>query len=218
MIAFISLGISFIIFLFIFYYYARDDFYFIRKGVSMEQLFNVLFSGLFVGVISSRLMYFLLDLGSQEISSITPFFASRTNGISVFGGLVGLFLTYSVLTKRRKINKNRFFDYVTIATLGAFPIIFLGVSPNLYLFIMYLMLFVFFIFILIPKYIKGKMRPGSISLFFLIMVSLISFLQDIFLLYTKNILLSKESFLFLALFLLSCLLIVRLEMKKSVKA
>lgn len=218
MIIFLSFAISLIFFLFIFYYYARDDFYFIRKGVSMDQLFNVLLAGLFIGVISSRLMYILLDLGSQEINSITPFFVSRTNGISIFGGLVGLFITYSILTKRRKISKNRFFDYVTIATLGAFPVLFLGVSPNLYLFIMYLMLFIFFIFVLIPKYIKGKMRPGSISLFFLIMVSLISFLQDIFLLYTRDVLLSKESFLFLGLFFIACLLLVRLEMKRSVKA
>ena len=218
MIIIISLLVAMVLYLFTFYYYVRDDLYFIRKGVSMEQLFNVLFLGLFGGVISSRLLYIFLDSNFQNVSKVQSYFISRSVGISIFGAVAGLIISYIWLTKRNKISMRRFFDYVSVALLAAFPILFLGVFSNLYLFVMYVILFMFFTSVLMPKYINGRMRVGSICLIFLIMFSLVSFLHDIFLLYTENILLSKESFLFIGLFVLSFILLIRLEMKKIQKS
>lgn len=217
MIAILSLVISLIIFLFTFYYLAKDDFFFIRKGITMEHLFNVLFVGLFFGILSARFSYVILHLRSQNISPfrfVLPYFF----GFSLSGGLIGLFLAYIWLTRRKKIARLRFLDYISISLLAAFPVFFIGVFSNFYLFIMYAVLFLFFIYTLVPKNNKGLLREGSITYIFLIMVSLVSFLQDIFLLYTKNILLSRESFLFLGLFSFSLYLLVRLETKKPAKS
>lgn len=217
MLIFISLLISLVIFLYTFYYYTRDDFEFIKKGISIEVLYNVLFIGLFVGSVSSRLVYLLLNSYPQSISSTQLHLISKINGISIFGGLLGLFLTYLILTKQRKIPRIRFIDYVSVALSAAFPLIFLGAVANIYLFIMHTILFIFYLYILLPRYINGRLKVGSLSLIFLIMVSLVFSMQDILLLYTKSILLSKESFLFFGLFFASCLMLVRLERKKSVK-
>ena len=103
MIIIISLIIAMVLYLFTFYYYVRDDLYFIRKGVSMEQLFNVLFLGLFGGVIFSRLLYIFLDSNFQNVSKVQSYFISRSVGISIFGAVAGLIISYIWLTKRNKI-------------------------------------------------------------------------------------------------------------------
>ena len=49
-----------IIFLFAVYQLSRDDFLFLRKGISTEHVFNVLFLGLPVALFASRLVYAIL--------------------------------------------------------------------------------------------------------------------------------------------------------------
>lgn len=217
MIAIFFTVVAVVIFLFVFYYYVRDDLYFIRKGVSMEQLFNILFIGLFVSLISSRIFFLILNIDSSTTKFPLSIFTSRPAGISLFGGLLGLITAYMLLTKKRKVSRKRFFDYISVALTAFFIVLFSGVYPSIYLFIMYLTLFLFSVLFLMPKYINGRLKPGSLSLIIFIMMSLISFLQDIFLLYTSNILLSKESFLFLGLFIIALILLIRSEMRKTGK-
>lgn len=218
MIVGISLLIALIIYLFTFYYYTRDDLYFIRKGVSMEQLFNTLLAGLAGSFLFSRVLYIIFNLNIGQISKAQSYFISRPSGISIFGAIAGLFLSYMLMTRKNKALRKRFFDYVSVSLLAAFPILFLGVFLNLYLFIMHVILFLFYLFILMPKYNSGKMRTGSICLIFLIMFSLVSFLHDVFLLYTQNILLSRESFFLIGLFIISCFFLVRLETNKTTRS
>lgn len=213
MIAIIFTFLAVLVFLFVFYYYTRDDLYFIKKGVSMDQLFNILFIGLLSSFLFSRLFFLILNTSPTVDKFPLSVFISRPEGISLFGGLFGLISTYIMLLNKRKISRRRFFDYVSVALLASFVILFLGVFPGVYLFIMYLILFLFFIFFLMPKYIVGRLKPGSLILIFFIMISLISFLQDIFLLYTANVLLTRESFLFLGLFIIALIILIRSETK-----
>ena len=203
MVIIFSLLLALLLFLFTFYYYTRDDLYFIRKGVSMEQLFNILLSGLLGSLLFSRLLAIIFNLNIGRISQAQTYLSSRPLGISVFGAIAGLFLSYLLMTRKNKALRKRFFDYVSVSLLAALPILFLGVFINFYLFIMHIVLFIFYIFVLVPKYNSGKMRTGSLCLIFLIMFSLVSFLNDIFLLYTQEILLSRESFLLVVLFIAS---------------
>ncbi len=214
----ISLLIALIIYLFTFYYYVRDDLYFIRKGVSMDQLFNTLLAGLAGSFLFSRLLYIVFNLNIGQISKTQSYFISRPLGVSIFGAIAGLFLSYMLMTRKNKALRKRFFDYVSISLLAAFPVLFLGVFFNLYLFIMHVVLFIFYILVLMPKYNSGKMRTGSVCLIFLIMFSLVSFLHDVFLLYTQNILLSRESFLLIGLFIISCAFLIKLETSKTTKS
>lgn len=217
MVIIFSLLLALLLFLFTFYYYTRDDLYFIRKGVSMEQLFNILLSGLLGSLLFSRLLAIIFNLNIGRISQAQTYLSSRPLGISVFGAIAGLFLSYLLMTRKNKALRKRFFDYVSVSLLAALPILFLGVFINFYLFIMHIILFIFYVFVLVPKYNSGKMRTGSLCLIFLIMFSLVSFLNDIFLLYTQEILLSRESFLLGGLFIASCFFLLRLESYKTTK-
>jgi len=201
MVIIFSLLLALLLFLFTFYYYTRDDLYFIRKGVSMEQLFNILLSGLLGSLLFSRLLAIIFNLNIGRISQAQTYLSSRPLGISVFGAIAGLFLSYLLMTRKNKALRKRFFDYVSVSLLAALPILFLGVFINFYLFIMHIILFIFYVFVLVPKYNSGKMRTGSLCLIFLIMFSLVSFLNDIFLLYTQEILLSRESCVFFGFFI-----------------
>lgn len=226
MINIVLFAITLFIFLFCFYLYARDDYYFIRKGITLEQLFNVLFIGLFLALFIGRLTYALLNLSMQWLNPLIFFLIMYFPGISLFGFVVGLFMGYIYLTKRRRIHTKRYLDYVSLALLSAFPVglltnyfsqenndIFSAIYPS----VMYAVLFLFFIKVLFPKFMRGSLKDGTISLLFLIMFSLVSLLHDVLLLFQNETLLRTEDFLFIALFFIAALLLVRFEIKRPTK-
>lgn len=214
MILIITIFLALLIYLFIFYNLSRDNFYFIRKGINMEQLYNVLFLGILVTILSAKFFYLVFNFIDHNLGTNQPHVLSELHGFSVFGVLTGFYMSYLFLTQRRKISRLRFLDIAALAFLAALPLISIGLFNNIYLLIMNSVLLLFFLLILMKKYNNGRLKTGSLSLIFLIMVSLIVFLEDIYLLYFKNILLSKESFALFGLFLISCILLIRLELRK----
>ncbi len=222
LVAFIALFIL----LFSFHYFSKDDYFFIRKGITMEQLFNVLFIGLFWSIVVARGVFALLNPANNLLSPLTfiliPYFA----GLSMLGGIVGAFISYIFLTKRKKIHTGRFLDYFSIAAVSAMPVLLFGnyilqedkaVLDNVYLASIYIVLFFIFTKVLFPRFQRGLLKEGSMSLLFLILFSLISLFNDIILLYKNAILLHTEDFLFIGLFFIASMLLVRSEMRKSSK-
>lgn len=219
-------AVSLFIFLFFFHFFSKDDYFFIRRGVMMEQLFNILFIGFFWGVIISRITYILLHPEKNLFNPLAFFSISQLSGLSLLGGVVGIFFSYIFLTKRRKIHAGRFLDYVSVALLSAFPVGYLGmfliqIKRNplelVYLAVVYFVMFLFFARILFPRFHRGNMKVGSMSLLFLIMFSLVSLLKDIILLYKNGILLQTEDFFLIGLFFISAIVLVRVELKKATK-
>jgi prolipoprotein diacylglyceryltransferase len=226
MILTIVLLLTVIIFLFNFYHYARDDYFFIRKSVTMEQLFNVLFIGLFWGIITSRLFYVLLHFNKKFLNPLVFFLITTHPGLSVIGWIIGIFLAYIFLAKRRKIHVGRFLDYVAIAALSALPLWYLGVvamNPRrniiqpIGLFVTYSILYFIFTKILFPKFMRGKLKEGSISLLFLLFFSIVSFVNNGIVMIQRHTMFAIEDILFIALFFISLILFVRLETHKRSK-
>jgi prolipoprotein diacylglyceryltransferase len=175
----------------------------------MEQLFNVLFLGLFFTFLISRLFYVILHVNKSYFNPLVFLLVPYFPGLSLFGMIAGMFFTFTYLTKRRKINSGRFLDYSALATLAAFPIGLLGMSLLdqkkeilgwIYMPVLYIVLFTFYVKVLFPKFSRGTLKEGSLSMLFLILFSLVSLLHDVILLYTSNILLKTEDFLYMALF------------------
>lgn len=222
-IEFLVVLVSVFIFLFCFYVFARDDYVFIRKGTTMEQLFNIIFLEAIWGLFFSRLFYVLLHPEFVYLNPLVFFFAQSNPGLSVFGGLVGIFLTCIFLTKRRKIQPGRFTDYMSIAALAALPfwnfskIILSGRSDYYLLFVpaLYIVSFLVFIKIFFPKFIRSQLKEGSISLLFLMVFSLIHLAVSGASLYLKKIPFVIEDWLFVGLFVVALLLLVRSEMRKK---
>jgi hypothetical protein len=224
MIIVLLIFITLLIYLFTFYMFARDDYYFIRKGITMEQLFNVLLLGLFWGFLIARLLFVVLHFKQRFLNPIVFLLVPYEPGLSLFGWVIGIFLGITYLTKRRKIHSARFFDYVSIASLAAFPIWSLGVyfidgMSNVLTVVsasLYFVCFLFFSMVLFPKFTRGKMKEGSISILFLIIVSLLSLVGTAITMITKHIMqLQIEDYLFICLCLISVLLYVRLKIKSN---
>lgn len=223
---FTILLIAFFFSLFCFYYYSRDDYFFIRKNITMEQLFNVIFIGSFWGVISSRIVYVVTHPNPAFFNPLVFFSIPYYPGLSLLGGIFGLYISFVFLTKRRKIHVGRFLDYISISLLAALPFGYIGnyllerrsnTVETIYLTVIYIALFIFFTRILFPKFQRGSLKEGSISLIFLIAYSIVSLVHDIALLYKNEILLRTEDFFFIGLFFFAAMALVRLETRRSAK-
>lgn len=215
MITAIVLLVSLFLFLFFFFLFTKDDFYFIRKGIVMDQLFDILLKGIFFSFIISRVVFVIFHFKLSYLNPLVFFLVPYFPGLSLFGGIVGLYVSLPLFTKHKKLFMWRLLDYVSLSILPVMPIILIFLYNNVYLFILYLVLFLMCVTMVFPVYTRGELREGIISLFFLVMFSLISLLYDIFMLYSKNVLLQKEDFLLLALFFISAMMLIRLQYKRK---
>ncbi len=115
-------SICFIIFLFTVYQLSKDDFIFLRKGVTVEDVFNTVFLSLPIVFLFSRLGYVLqhpsLHYFNPLVFLLVPYFP----GLSFFGSVVGIGLFSTFYIERKKLPAKRFLDIVGISFLLSFSI------------------------------------------------------------------------------------------------
>ena len=178
---------AFLIFLYCLYILGRDDITFIRKNVSLEQLFNIAFITFLVGMLAARILYVALNPSRDYLNPLVFFIFPYFPGLSWLGGVLGgsLFLLYHA--KRRKLPVGRIFDYFAISFLCAAPYgivgsFFLDNTPRTIdvwlLPIIYMLLFIFFMKIIHPKLMQGNVRHGSAGILVLVIFSLLFFLTS----------------------------------------
>jgi len=177
----------FSIFLFALYRLSQDDFFFIRKAVSMEVIFNTAFTVAIISLIVARIFYifsfpkpvFFTFLGSI----LFPYFPGLSIVGCVFGG--GAFLSLYCLYK--KIPIGRMLDFFSLSFLFALPVGFLfvylvsGKSGHILASLIFYVVFLFVnIFTLLPLSTKGKIKDGVLGLIFLTVFSLLTIIVNIF--------------------------------------
>ena len=205
----------FFIFLFTLYELSQDDFIFIRKGISVETIFNTAFLVAIVSLFAARFLYifsypkpiFFTILGSF----LFPYFPGLSIVGSVFGGTI--FLTLYCLYKKFPIG--RMLDFFSISFLSTLPLGFLFVflinQGNNFLLlslVFYILFLIFAIFVLLPLATKGKMRDGGIGLLFLVVFSAFTFIINIFMANLKFVYSLENIVLFPGL-ILSLVLFIR---------
>ncbi len=206
----------FLLFLFTFYSIVKDDFYFIRKNITLDDLFDTVITGIFWGGILSRIV-FAAEHFQPGKNVIGLLFFPPSPGFSFQGMIIGSLLVFFIVTKRRHILTWKFLDYVAISYLSVFPLLFLTVFSNIYIFLIYTVLFLFFFFVLLPMNNRGVFKEGNIALLFLIMFSLVSLLDDVVALYRNNALPAIEDYVYICIFLFASLLLIRTQLKSSSK-
>ncbi|MDP2585515.1 MAG: prolipoprotein diacylglyceryl transferase [Candidatus Levybacteria bacterium] len=180
------------IFLYCVYVLANDDFIFLRRDVTMEKLFNMIFLGSFSGLFFARLFYGLFYENSIFSNPLVFLLFSYFPGLSLLGGVVGIsaYLLSSMRRRERSLPMGRICDFFSIAFLislsigyigflmfsekGA-EIVKLGVQA-----ISYLMLFIVFVKFLLPRLLSGKFKEGTISFLFLLSFSMVSLILNAF--------------------------------------
>jgi len=192
------------IFLYCVYVLANDDFIFLRRDVTMEKLFNVIFTGGLFGIFFSRLFYGFFHakniLSNLLVFMLIPYFP----GLSLLGGVVGAGAYFIFLTTRKNnpLPLGRISDFFSIAFLISLPVGFMGYfmfSEDTVSVVKlgiqtasYFLLFIIFLKFLLPRLLNGKFKEGTITFLFLICFSIVSLISNAFskisiLEYFKNI-------------------------------
>lgn len=179
------------VFLYCVFVLANDDFIFLRRDVTMEKLFNMIFLGSLFSLFFSRLFYGFSAkniLSNPFVFLLIPYFP----GLSLLGGVVGLGVYFLFLTKRQgdTLPAGRIYDFFSIAFLIALPIGFVGyflfsekdmlVLKIIAQAVAYLILFIIFLKFFLPRLLNGKFKEGTITLIFLICFSTVSLISNAF--------------------------------------
>ena len=178
------------VFLYCVYLLANEDFIFLRKDVTMERLFNIIFLGGLISLFVSRLFYGLFYAKNILLNPFAFLLFPYFPGLSLLGGVLGAGVTFLFLRARRKnpLPLGRMSDFFSIAFLITLPIGFLGyfmLSEDSFsviragsLVITYLILFIIFLRFLLPNLLSGKLKEGTISLVFLVSFSLVNLISN----------------------------------------
>ncbi|HSW97535.1 MAG TPA: prolipoprotein diacylglyceryl transferase family protein [Candidatus Saccharimonadales bacterium] len=207
-----------IVFLYALYRLVKDDYIFIRKGISLEQTFDFAFIALWVGLIMSRALYLLIHLHKGE-NFFVDFISFKNGGLSLTGAILGGTLAVYLLSRYKRFPLGRLGDFLSLSLLYALPLVFLlnavfaKKDQILLVFlnaIVYFVLLLFFMQFLYPKVMNRSLRDGMMSILFLLLYSSIALITSL-LISLKNIqaFINPENFLLLILFIVSIFLLIK---------
>jgi len=178
---------AFFIFLYALYKFVKDDYVFIRRNISLEQTFDIAFTTAWISLLFARIFYFISHT-LPEKNIFILFFSPSAGGYSLIGVVAGGMLGLYLVGKYKKILIGRLFDFFTLSFMIALPVGFLGraillqkqeLVMSLVNAFVYLILTIIFLKLLYPKFMNRTMKEGNMSIFFLLVFSLISFLTTI---------------------------------------
>lgn len=177
--------LCFFLFLFTLYVLSREDFVFLRKNISVEEIFDVAFITAVVSLFFSRLFFVLIQFDMSYLNPLIFFLIPYFPGLSLLGGILGCVVSVLIITKHKKYPRGRFLDFFSIALLSVLPLGYTGfllVSPRESLIFSilpifyYSLLFLFYWKILLPRFLQGQIKDGMLGLLFLMNYSLFTVL------------------------------------------
>jgi hypothetical protein len=216
---------SLFVLLYCLYKLFKDDYVFMRKNVSAEQAFDVAFNVIWVSLISSRLVYLLLHPQGQNL--LLSFFSAKIGGLSFVGAIIGGIIMLYLISKYKKLPLGRLSDFFTISFLVSLPLAFLSnaflhkkiaLLFDIFNAAIYFLLVLFFTKVLYPKLMQRTLKEGNITIFFILFFSFVSFGSSL-LIANKKIMpwMDPQNFLYLGLFLLGIILLIKQGMGKGRK-
>lgn len=110
-----------LIFIYCVYILVKDDYVFIRKNISTEQMIDIVFIDLWIGLFFSRLFHVLLHPISEQ-NIFLSFFSLKANDYSLLGLVLGSTLGLYLIGKYKKLPTERFFDIFTMSFSVALPV------------------------------------------------------------------------------------------------
>lgn len=180
------------IFLYCVYVLANDDFIFLRRDVTMEKLFNMIFLGSFSSLFFARLFYGLFYENNIFSNLLVFLLFSYFPGLSLLGGVVGVgaYLLFSMRRRENPLPMGRICDFFSLAFLISLSIGFVGflmfseesigtVKLGVQA-VAYFILFIIFLKFFLPRLLNGKFKEGTISFIFLICFALVSLISNAF--------------------------------------
>ncbi|MBI3366803.1 hypothetical protein HY041_04225, partial [Candidatus Roizmanbacteria bacterium] len=124
----IVLLICLFVFLYCVYLLSNDDFIFLRKDVTMERLFNLVFLGGLFSLFFARAVFGIFNQKSIFANPLVFLLFPYFPGLSLLGGVlgVGAFIGFLATRKNSTLPLGRMSDFLSIAFLITLPIGYLG--------------------------------------------------------------------------------------------
>jgi hypothetical protein len=209
-----------LLFLYELYHLVKDDYIFIRKGISLEQSFDIAFITLWISLFVSRLTYLLFHITTVG-NIFYDFFSLKKGSFSLTGAVIGGAITLYLLGKYKKLPLGRLYDFLSLSFLYTLPLVFLAnaifVTKNQLLSvflnaIIYFVLLLFFVQFLYPKIMNRTLKEGMLAVLFLLLFSIIALTTSL-LTSLKNIqsFVNPENIVLVMIFIFSIILLIRQE-------
>lgn len=164
------------------YRLVKDDYVFIRKGISLEQAFDIGFITFWVSLFFSRFFYLIFHFNQQQ-NIFVQFFTLKSGQFSLIGAIIGAAIALFIFSKQKKFPLGRMSDFFSLSFLYALPVgllafsFFVPQNQLLYHFlnvIIYFVVLIFFAQFLYPKILNRTIKEGLLTNLFLIIFSLIT--------------------------------------------
>lgn len=183
------LALCFFIFLFVLYFLSHDDFVLLRRDISLDSIFNIAFIMVPVSLFFARFLYAVSNPSGDFFNPLYFLLFPYFPGLSFVGGVLGTGAFLVLIFRIKKMPVGRLLDLFVLSLLACMPIGIVGYFllsgahfisfTVLFTIFSYIALFSFFSFFLFPRFLKGRVGEGNMSILFLIAFSLISLLGKI---------------------------------------
>lgn len=224
---FIILIICLVLFLFRLYHVANDDYVLVKKNISLEEIFNCAFFYAIVSLIFARIFHVVLNPDPVFFSVLGFLIFPYFPGLSLVGGFIGGTLALYFYGRKKKFPMGRVFDFFTVSFSFILPFGLIGYFllsqdfsiGGLVKLIIFTIIALATNLYLHPKASSLEIKDGSISILFLIFFSLTMILTSAIDNSGINYFIShRENFIYLALLIIGCILIVKQELPKKGKS
>ncbi|OGH23982.1 MAG: hypothetical protein A3J69_02570 [Candidatus Levybacteria bacterium RIFCSPHIGHO2_02_FULL_42_12] len=168
----LTLFISFFVFLFCVYMFSKDDFVLMRKNISLDQIFHLIFLVSLASFVGGRVLYAVFTANTSFVNPLILAAFLYYPGFSLAGSILGGGGGLALLCYSWNIEKGRVFDIVSLSFLGSFsfvylPLFFLGSFLKGSWSIAHIIFLLgsgglFGVFLRL--FLKEKLRDGSVSL------------------------------------------------------
>ncbi len=223
---FIVLILCLVLFLYKLYHLAIDDYILMKKNVSVDLMFNCAIVCSAVGLFFARLFFVIFHPSHLYLNLLGFILFPYFPGLSLVGGLLGGALALFIFCKRKKMPIGRVFDFFALAFIFVLPIGLLGFyflsghigrGGMIELVLLSIILIASTVY-LYPKASSLEMKQGTMSILFVIFLSLTLLLSNAIdnpgILYFRSHL---ENFILLIMLAGSVGLILRQEITGRIK-
>lgn len=211
----ITILVSCIVFLFVFYVSSVDDLLFMRKSIPLERLFDICFGVLFMGLFVSRMTYVVYAFEPRFLHPLVFLLFTYFPGLSFAGGVVGAVCYLLFAANRGKLPVLHLADIFSLSFIASvcigslLELVFMQIfSLRIIIPLLYLVLFL----VLRKLFIKNIFHTGSYTMLGISLFAIIAFVGEL-LRGVKPVVffLNIESMLLLLLFAVAFLLFIKEE-------
>ncbi len=175
-----------VLFLFRLYHLSNDDYVFIKKNISVEQIFNAAIICSLIALLSARFFYVILNPLHIFLSPLGFLLFPYFPGLSLVGGILGGAIALFFYARSRRFPIGRVFDFFSLSFLFSLPFGLVGyflLSQNvttggIVSLVMYLVMLFSANIYFYPKIGTLEIKDGTTSMLFLIFFSLIILLSN----------------------------------------